>query len=218
MTATFALRSVASVAIVACLASPAVGQERAGTAAPLVAGAEADASRIIVTTKTSETSLLDYTGSARIVGTEELDARAFQDLSSLSYTAPNASLDAIGTFPGVANFAIRGLGINSSIPSIDPSVGLFVDGVYMGINAGTVLDMLDVERVEILRGPQGVAFGRNTTGGAVLVGTADPQEQFGGSARLSLEGPVDGGRGGPTVSARAMVTGPLGGEIGRAHV
>lgn len=211
MTATFALRSVASIAIAACLASPAVGQERAVSAAPLEAGGEADASRIIVTTKTSETSLLNYAGSARIVGTEELDARAFQDLSSLSYTAPNASLDAIGTFRGVANFAIRGLGINSSIPSIDPSVGLFVDGVYMGINAGTVLDMLDVERVEILRGPQGVAFGRNTTGGAVLVGTADPHEQFGGSARLSLEGPVDGGRGGPTVSARATVTGPLGG-------
>ena len=211
MIATFALRSVASIAVAAALAYPAVGQAQVPVEAPAEANGPERAAQIIVTTKTSETSLRDYMGAARIVGAGELAARAFQDLSSLSYAAPNTSLDAIGTFRGVANFAIRGLGINSSIPSIDPSVGLFVDGVYMGINAGTVLDMVDVERVEILRGPQGVAFGRNTTGGAVLVRTADPQEQFGGSARLSLEGPVDRARGGPTVSGRAMVTGPLGG-------
>lgn len=182
-------------------------------AAPALAQAEGatDDEVIIVTTKDGGTRLLDFAGSARVVGAEELDARAFQNISDLSYSAPNVSLDAIGTFRGVANFAIRGLGINSSIPSIDPSVGLLVDGVYQGINAGTVIDMVDVERVDILRGPQGVAFGRNTTGGAVMVQTADPQEEFSASARLSLEGPVDSGRGGATVTGRGMVTGPIGG-------
>lgn len=182
-------------------------------AAPALAQVEAPADEavIIVTTKDRGARLLDFAGSARVVGAEELDARAFQDLSSLSYAAPNVSLDAIGTFRGVANFAIRGLGINSSIPSIEPSVGLFVDGVYQGINAGSVIDMVDVARVDVVRGPQGVAFGRNTTGGAVMVQTADPQESFAASMRLGLEGPVDGGRGGNTVSGRAMVTGPLGG-------
>ena len=195
---TFSL-TVSALALLA--AAPALAQEAGG----------ADAEEIIVTTKDRGARLLDFAGSARVVGADELDARAFQDLSSLSYAAPNVSLDAIGTFRGVANFAIRGLGINSSIPSIEPSVGLFVDGVYQGINAGTVLDMVDVARVDIVRGPQGVAFGRNTTGGAVMVQTADPQEEFSGSVRLGLEGPVDGGRGGNTVSGRAMVTGPIGG-------
>jgi len=143
----------------------------------------------------------------------ELEARQFQDLSTLSYTAPNVSLDPIGTFKGVANFSIRGLGINSSIPSIDPSVGIFVDGVYMGINAGTVFDALDVERVDILRGPQGVAFGRNTTGGAVLVRTGDPSWEWQGHARAGIEVPVDHGRGGPMVSLRSVVSGPLSDSI-----
>lgn len=200
--------STVALGIALCAATPALAQD-AGSQSP----EDAVRSIIIVTTKDGGETLLDYAGSARIIDSPELDARAFQDLSSLSQAAPNVSLDAIGTFRGVANFAIRGLGINSSIPSIDPSVGLFVDGVYMGINAGTVLDMVDVERVDLLRGPQGVAFGRNTTGGAVMVTTADPEETFGGSARLSLEGPVDGGRGGATVTARSMITGPLGGGL-----
>jgi iron complex outermembrane recepter protein len=197
-----ALCSAAPLAIAAILlAAPAAAQE-----AP--AGDEFE---IIVTVKDQSASLLDYPGSVRVVVGGELDALVVTDLAGLSYTAPNVSLDAIGTFKGVANFAIRGLGINSSIPSIDPAVGVFVDGVYQGINAGQVLDMVDVTRVDIVRGPQGVAFGRNTTGGAVLVFTADPEDEFAGSVRASYEGPVDGGRGGPMVALRGMVTGPLGG-------
>ena len=53
-------------------------------------------------------------------------------------------LDDVGTTKGVANFSIRGLGINSSIPSIDPTVGIFVDGMYLGINAGVVMDLFDL--------------------------------------------------------------------------
>lgn len=204
MSVSFSLRGAAPLAIAACIAASPVQAQTGSADATTV---------IIVTTKDRGTRLLDFAGSAVAVSPEELEARAFQDLSSLSYTAPNVSLDAIGTFKGVANFAIRGLGINSSIPSIDPAVGLLIDGVYQGINAGTVLDMLDVERVDILRGPQGVAFGRNTTGGAVMVTTADPQEEFAGSARASFEGPVDGGRGSAMVSTRAMITGPLGGGV-----
>lgn len=153
-------------------------------------------------------------GSLTAVGQEELDTRNVRDLADLTYVAPNVSLDPIGTFKGVANFSIRGLGINSSIPSIDPAVGLFVDGVYMGINAGTVFDLLDVERVEVLRGPQGVAFGRNTTGGAVLIATGNPTEEWMGRAAVSFETPVDADRGAPMAIARAVVSGPLTDRIG----
>ncbi len=164
---------------------------------------------IIVSIKNPGADVQDYPASVTTIDSADMKDRQVQDLSSLSYVAPNVSLDPIGTFKGVANFSIRGLGINSSIPSIDPAVGLFVDGVYLGINAGTVFDLLDVDRIELLRGPQGVSFGRNTTGGAVLVTTANPTWEWEGHAALALEGPVDGGRGAPMATARAVVSGPL---------
>ncbi len=195
-------KAVCAAAIASCLmAYPALAEEHE----------EVDI--LVTSTRQGATALTDYVGGITLVDSDALEARSFNDLSNLSHIAPNVTLDPIGTFKGVANFAIRGLGINSSIPSIDPAVGLFVDGLYMGINAGTVFDMLDVEKIEILRGPQGVAFGRNTTGGAVMVRTADPSEQWEGHARLSVEGPVDTGRGGPMWSARSVVSGPIAPEF-----
>jgi iron complex outermembrane receptor protein len=87
---------------------------------------------------------------------------------------PSVVLDEIGTSRGYANFSIRGLGINSSIPSIDPAVGIIVDGVYLGTNSGVVFDNFDIQSIEVLRGPQGTLFGRNVTGGAVLLNTKVP--------------------------------------------
>ena len=140
---------------------------------------------------------------------DTLEAFKIRDVQGLSFQAPNVSLDQIGTSRGTANFSIRGLGINSSIPSIDPTVGVFVDGVYLGINGGVVFDIFDLESVEILRGPQGVLFGRNVTGGAVLINTTSPTEDFRGKVRAAVDGPVDGGRGGENYTASAVLSGPI---------
>lgn len=168
---------------------------------------------IIVSIKNPTPAIDDYPASIATISANELEERQAQDLSALTYVAPNVSLDPIGTFKGVANFSIRGLGINSSIPSIDPAVGLFIDGVYMGINAGTVFDLLDIDRIELLRGPQGVAFGRNTTGGAILVTTADPTWEWEGHASLAFETPVDSGRGAPMATAKAVLSGPVSDKV-----
>ncbi|MBT7451951.1 MAG: TonB-dependent receptor, partial [Rhodospirillaceae bacterium] len=101
--------------------------------------------------------------------------------------------------------SIRGLGINSSIPSVDPTVGLFMDGVYLGITAGVVVDTFDLESVEILRGPQGLLFGRNVTGGAVLLRSKRPTGEFGAKAKISYET-------GPQYTASASVEGPIAGD------
>lgn len=138
-----------------------------------------------------------------------LEAFKIRDISGLSFQAPNVSLDQVGTSRGTANFSIRGLGINSSIPSIDPTVGVFVDGVYLGFNAGVVFDLFDLESVEVLRGPQGVLFGRNVTGGAVLINTGNPTEDFRGKFRAAVDGPVDGGRGGANYTVSGVVSGPI---------
>lgn len=139
-----------------------------------------------------------------------LEAFKIRDIQGLSFQAPTVSLDQVGTSRGTANFTVRGLGINSSIPSIDPTVGVFVDGVYLGINGGVVFDLFDLDSVEILRGPQGVLFGRNVTGGAVVINTGNPTEDFRGKFRAAVDGPaVDGGRGGPNYTVSGVVSGPI---------
>ena len=141
---------------------------------------------------------------------ESLEALKVRDVQSLTYSAPNVSLDQVGTSRGTANFSIRGLGINSSIPSIDPTVGVFVDGVYLGFNGGVVFDLFDLDSVEILRGPQGVLFGRNVTGGAVLLNTGNPTEEFQGKFRAAVDGPfADSGRGGANYTVSGVISGPI---------
>jgi iron complex outermembrane receptor protein len=136
-----------------------------------------------------------------------LDAMLIRDLKALGYSAPSVQLEDIGTTRGTANFSIRGLGINSSIPSIDPTVGLFVDGMYYGLNAGVVLDMFDIESVEILRGPQGLLFGRNVTGGAVVLNTTRPTDELTVNARAAYET-------GDNTYLSAVVAGPLSDSVG----
>ncbi len=132
----------------------------------------------------------------------QIDAMHMRDLTELGYSAPSVQLEDIGTARGTANFSIRGLGINSSIPSIDPTVGVFVDGMYLGINSGVVLDMFDLDGVEILRGPQGLLFGKNVTGGAVLLRTTRPTEDFRFKGKIATES-------GENQYLSAVVSGPF---------
>lgn len=197
-------------AILFALAQPAFaqsGDEAAG--GPSNARQIFDAITVTATKKADAENVQDVPIAVTAFNEDSLEALKVRDLTSLSYSAPNVQLEDVGTSRGVANFSIRGLGVNSSIPSTDPTVGVFVDGVYLGINNGLVLDLFDLESVEVLRGPQGLLFGRNTTGGAVLVNTGNPTSDFRAKARFTYEGPVDEGRGGPNRYAQATVSGPL---------
>jgi len=143
---------------------------------------------VVVTARKREESILDVPIAITALNSDQLDILKVRDIQSLSVGLPNVAFDDIGTTRGVANFSIRGLGINSSIPSIDPTVGTFIDGVYIGTNAGVVFDVFDLESVEVLRGPQGTLFGRNVTGGAVLLNSKKPSEEFEAQIKGSVEG------------------------------
>ncbi|WP_143735468.1 TonB-dependent receptor plug domain-containing protein, partial [Microbulbifer mangrovi] len=97
--------------------------------------------------------LQDVPVAATAYSGDQLEALQTRDLESLAFKMPNVQMDDAGTIKSTANFTVRGLGVNSSIPSIDPTVGVFVDGMYMGINAGVILDLFDLEGIEVLRGP-----------------------------------------------------------------
>lgn len=163
--------------------------------------------KITVTARKREELIQNVPLSVTHFSSEEIDTLKVRNLESLAVKMPNVALDDIGTVGGIANFSIRGLGINSSIPSVDPTVGVFVDGVYFGANIGGALfDTLDIESIEVLRGPQGTLFGRNVTGGAILINTKKPGDTLEVSFRTSFEG------GGESLNSYYMGTvgGPLG--------
>ena len=162
--------------------------------------------KIEVTARKRVESIQDVPIAITAFGAQQLEAMKFRDFNDLSVGIANVVMDDVGTARGVANFSIRGLGVNSSIPSIDPTVGVFIDGVYVGTNGGVVTDMFDVARVEVLRGPQGILFGRNVTGGAVLITTKRPEDTVAGSIKASLTG---GGPGGNQTTVQGTVSIPV---------
>jgi iron complex outermembrane receptor protein len=142
---------------------------------------------VMATKKADAENVQDVPVALTAYNDKQIELLKVRDLQSLAYSSPNVALDDVGTTKGVANFSIRGLGINSSIPSIDPTVGIFVDGMYLGINAGVVMDLFDLESIEVLRGPQGILFGRNTTGGAVMINTKKPGNEKESKIKVSAE-------------------------------
>lgn len=147
---------------------------------------------VTATKKAAGERVQDVASSITAFGADQLEALQFRNLESLAYSAPNVQLDDIGSIKGTANFTIRGIGVNSSVPSIEPAVATVIDGVYLGTNNGTIIDTNDIESIEVLRGPQGVLFGRNVTGGAVVLRTRRPSGNFGGAAKVNVESGLRG--------------------------
>jgi iron complex outermembrane receptor protein len=111
----------------------------------------------------------------------QLESKGINDVARLSAISPNVTLDAGTPFSGsdtVLAAYIRGIGQNDFAFNQDPGVGVYIDGVYLARSVGSNTSMLDVERVEILKGPQGTLFGRNTIGGAISIVTREPGKEF----------------------------------------
>ncbi len=169
-------------------------------------GSSALLEEVMVTARKREEGAQDVPLSVTAFNSDQIDALKVRDLTSLKVGMPNVSLEDLGTTRGTANFSIRGIGINSSIPGIDPTVGVFVNGVYLGVNNGVVFDLFDLESIEVLRGPQGTLFGRNVTGGAILMNTKKPGEELDATLRYALDTGKDGG-------LNAYYMGSVGGPI-----
>lgn len=134
-------------------------------------------------------------------GAEQFKAVFADNLDDLGKLSPGVELKPSAQV-GAQNFTIRGMGVSGTTPSDESAVGIFQDGIYWGSNYGALLDTFDVESIQILRGPQGTLFGRNVTGGAVVIRTARPTGEFG----YELEGVVGNyGR----IDASASVQGAL---------
>ncbi|WP_219846110.1 TonB-dependent receptor [Emcibacter nanhaiensis] len=127
---------------------------------------------------------------------DSLEYRGVTDVGEIAQFTPNLSFQNNPSFGGASNSAaiyIRGVGQKEFLPTVDPGVGLYVDGVYIARSVGGILDLIDVERVEVLKGPQGTLFGRNTIGGAISITTKKPHDEFEGklSATYGTDDRID---------------------------
>lgn len=153
------------------LAAPSVAlsqTEAPGIAAP-------SSSDIVVTARRREERLQDVPIAVSAVDASALDSRGLDNVTQISQIAPNIQFTPGqgGNSGGIAPF-IRGVGENDFIITSDPAVGVYIDGVYVARTFGATTELLGIDRIEVLRGPQGTLFGKNTVGGAINIVSAVP--------------------------------------------
>ena len=176
---------LALLASAAAYGLPAYAQEAPASPEATVPPAVPDAAAgdIIVTAQKRATSLQQTPLAVSAVGGQELRTRQIRDIEDLAPSLPNVNF---GKNVGIARIAIRGLGFDSTLAGQEGRVAYHLDGVYVSRPAATLGTFFDIDRVEVVRGPQGTLYGRNATAGAVNVITADPESQFGGYARFTV--------------------------------
>jgi len=138
---------------------------------------------IVVTARRTSESLQETPLAVTAITSGGLETAQITDVAAIQRAAPNLSI--ASSHSGVA-LTLRGQVQSNSDGSVDQSVGLYLDGVYIGRQMGANFDLIDIERVEVLRGPQGTLFGRNTTGGAVSITTKKPVSEWEGSAKVGI--------------------------------
>ena len=141
---------------------------------------------VVVTARRREEALRDVPQAVTAISGEELESRGAQNIAALGAVTPNLVIHPGRVFNGTVFAYIRGIGQFDSIWGVEPGVGIYLDDVHLARPQGALLDILDVERVEVLRGPQGTLYGRNTLGGAIKVVTRAPSPDFAGSLALTL--------------------------------
>src|SRR5580704_12935268 len=145
------------------------------------AAAPADAlAEIVVTAEKRSENLQNVPIAITAFTAEAMQSRGITDLHGLSNLTPGVNLDAGAPFSGdrsVLSASIRGIGQDDFAFNLNPGVGVYVDGVYLARTIGANQNLLDVDRVEILKGPQGTLFGANTIGGAISITTHTPGDE-----------------------------------------
>ena len=134
---------------------------------------------IVVTAQKREQSLQDVPIAVTAITQETLQVNRIANISDLSSLAPNFTVLTTAGGAGIPTVGMRGLVSAGSVAGQDRSVGIYLDGVAIGSALGSTFDLPDLERIEVLRGPQGTLFGRNSTGGAISVITRAPSGKFG---------------------------------------
>ncbi|MEP7351460.1 MAG: TonB-dependent receptor [Sphingorhabdus sp.] len=169
-------------AIVTMSATPALAQEATNESPP-----ETGLDEIVVTARRVSENLQSVPVAITAFSGEDLKAQGARSALDIQTLTPNLKIREAGGNPSALSLAIRGQVQTDIISTLDPSIGVYVDEVYYARAIGLSAGLLDIERVEVLKGPQGTLFGRNTTGGALNISTAKPDAtEFSGHIRANV--------------------------------
>jgi len=149
------------------------------------ASASGQVEQITVSARRRDETVQETPLAVTAISTTQLESTASMDLGDLQGAAPNLLITEQNSGAGAANLSIRGLAFADIDKSFDPTVAIVVDGVFIGTSTGQLLDTFDLDSIEVLRGPQGTLFGRNTIGGVVNVRRTRPTGEFGGKVEAS---------------------------------
>src|SRR5512139_689241 len=167
---------------------------------PMLACAADELQEVVVTAQFRQENLQDTPLAITAVSGEQLEQQGLTNLTDLGLVIPNANIRPQGSFSGPTPFiGMRGVQTSDYIFTSDPGVGVYIDDVYQGTLTGSAIDLLDLERVEVLRGPQGTLFGKNSLGGAIRLISTEPKGNdtgsldvtYGTAHRLDLRGIYD---------------------------
>ena len=174
---------IAALALSTALTAPAFAQDAEGQVAST--SADLAGEDIVVTARRVEESLQTVPASVSAFNERALERIQAQDTTGLQGVVPNLNIVQGRGSSNATNIYIRGIGQPDALQTFDPAVGFYVDDVYYSRIRGTQLDIFDIERIEVLRGPQGTLYGKNTIGGALKVVTKKPGQEFDANASVA---------------------------------
>jgi iron complex outermembrane recepter protein len=160
---------------------------------------------IVVTATKREQTLQDVPVAVSVTTAETIECAQIRDVQDLQSVVPSLRVVPLQSSANT-NFFIRGFGNGANNAGIEPSVGVFVDGVYRSRTAAQIADFPDIQRVEVLRGPQSTLFGKNASAGVVSIVTREPQDRFAGAVE-AVYGNFD------AMVLKGHVTGPVANNV-----
>jgi len=146
--------------------------------AGIATSAQAQLDEIIVTSQKREQNLQDVPIAVSAFSAEALALSGVQNIEDLTAISPGLSINTTNTPGSTTTIRIRGIGTTGNNPGLEAAVGFFMDGVYRSRSGTAINDLIDIERIEVLRGAQGTLFGKNTSAGAIHVITKKPTDEF----------------------------------------
>lgn len=165
----------AGVSAMALAAAPSVAFAQDGAAQSQAEDGSDQLPVIIVSATRRANNVQDVPIAVTAISAEQLDRAGVVDVTTLDSVVPSFNLNASGTTTGGITLRIRGIGTTGNNAGLESAVGVFLDGVYLSRPGVALGDLIDIERVEVLRGPQGTLFGRNTSAGALDIRTKKPR-------------------------------------------